>query len=409
MKRIAIIGGGASGMMAAISAAYADNSAGVFILEHKDILGKKILSTGNGRCNLTNMDMSLEYFRGEDTRIIEEILRQFDSTHTLEFFHSIGVLTKAKGSYVYPRSEQASDIRDSLEMEADRMHIERHMGVHVTALRKRAGGFVIETNARTYKADKVILACGSRAAGVTGSDGSGYTLAKSMGHTIVPVVPALVQLVARHSPLEKASGVRTEAKVTAVVDGIPAASDTGELQITAYGISGIPVFQISRYISRGLHDGKKTQVQIDFLPDMKLEKTEAFLLERAKKMQDRRAGDYLTGVFNKKLIPRLLELADIRLKTPVGNFSSGQIKKLSTVLRQTLLDIEDTKGFEQAQTCAGGVRTTEICPETMESLYVDGLYFAGEIMDIDGICGGYNLQAAWATGYIAGQKAAESA
>lgn len=406
MKRIAIIGGGASGMMAAISAAYTDRKAHVFVLEHKDVLGKKILSTGNGRCNLTNMDMALEHFRGDDTRIIEEILSQFDSTHTLEFFHSIGVLTKAKGNYVYPRSEQASDIRESLEMEAERLNIEQHTGVHVTALRKRNGGFVIETNVRTYKADKVILACGSRAASVTGSDGSGYTLAKSMGHTIVPVVPALVQLKVKKFPLEKAAGVRTEAKVTAIVDGIPAASDTGELQITAYGISGIPVFQISRYISRGLYDGKRVQVQIDFLPDMELDKTKAFLLERAKKMQDRTAGDYLTGVFNKKLIPGLLNLADIRIKTPAGNFSAGQIKKLSAVLRQTMLDIEDTKGFEQAQVCAGGVRTTEICPETMESLYAEGLYFAGEIMDIDGICGGYNLQAAWATGYIAGRQAA---
>lgn len=406
MRRIGIIGGGASGMTAAIAAKRTDLTAEVFILEHKDVLGKKILSTGNGRCNLTNMNMSAEYFRGEDAQFAGSVLRQFDEKQTLEFFHSLGVLTRNRGEYVYPRSEQAADVRESLQMEVERLGISCYMNEHVSSVRKDGEKFIIAGEKRSYEADRIVIACGGRAACASGSDGSGYKLAKALGHTLVPVVPALVQLKVSEHPFAKAAGVRCEAAVTAYVDGKEAASDTGELQITAYGISGIPVFQISRYISRGLSDGKKAQVKTDFLPDMTMRETEHFLLQRAEQYRERAAGDYLTGIFNRKLIPRLLELADIRIKTPAEALGRSQIKKLADVCKGTMLDIKDTNGFDQAQVCAGGIRTSEVNPDTMESLLVKGLYLSGEILDIDGPCGGFNLQNAWSTGHIAGRHAA---
>lgn len=406
MGKIAIIGGGISGMAAAITAARTDSSAEVFILEHNEILGKKILSTGNGRCNLTNMQLSADYYRGGGAQLAEAVLRQFSLEQTLEFFHSLGLLTRSRGDYVYPRSEQAADVRESLQMELERLQVNCYLEEHVRSVRRDGRGFAIESGDKLYRADKVILACGSRASQIAGSDGSGYALAQGLGHTLEPVVPALVQLKVRANPFAKASGVRTEARIAARIDGRERAADTGELQITSYGISGIPVFQISRFISRGLYDRRNVQVEADFLPDVSYQNAESLLARRAEQFKERSAEGYLRGIFNRKLIPRLLDLAHIKAKMPAGNLTPAQIKSLAAVCKHTLLDIEATNGFEQAQICAGGVKTSEISPDTMESLYVPGLYLAGEMVDVDGICGGYNITWAVASGHIAGCHAA---
>lgn len=408
MGTIAVIGGGVSGMTAAAAAARKDRRAGVYILEHNDSLGKKILSTGNGRCNLTNRNMSAACFRGGDQEIVEAVLRRFGGRQTEEFFHSVGVLTHARGDYVYPRSEQAADVRESLQMELARLRVGCHMNEHVKKIRKEGQGFIIESGGKQFRADKVILACGSRASKIAGSDGSGYTLARELGHTLEPVVPALVQLKVRGNPFAKAAGVRTEAGIAAIVGGREAASDTGELQITSYGVSGIPVFQVSRFISRGLYEKRRVQTEIDFLPEMSLQETERLFIQRRQQFRGRSAGEFLTGVFSRKLIPRLLELAGIRLNTPAEGITPKQLKSLSYVCKRTVLDIEDTNGFEQAQICAGGVKTSEICPDTMESLLMPGVYIVGELMDVDGMCGGYNITYAVATGYIAGCHAADA-
>ena len=408
MGKIGIIGGGVSGMAAAIAAARTDTRAEVFILEHNDMLGKKILSTGNGRCNLTNMQMTADYYKGGGAQLAEAVLRQFGLKQTLKFFHSLGLLTRTRGSSVYPRSEQAADVRESLQMELERLRISCHLHEHVRNIRRNGRGFAIESVDKLYRADKVILACGSRASQIAGSDGSGYALAQGLGHTLEPVVPALVQLKVRANPFAKASGVRTEARIAARIDGREMAADTGELQLTSYGISGIPVFQISRFISRGLYDGRNVQVAADFLPDMSYQNAESLLTRRAEQFKERSAEGYLRGIFNRKLIPRLLELAHIKIKMQAGNLTPAQIKSLTEVCKQTLLDIEATNGFEQAQICAGGVKTSEISPDTMESLCVPGLYLTGEMVDVDGICGGYNITWAVASGHIAGGHAANT-
>lgn len=406
MRKIAVIGGGASGLVAAIAAARSNPDAQITIYEKKDTVGKKILATGNGRCNLTNKDMTVSCFRSDNIPFVESVLNTFGYEDTLRFFSSLGLMTKSRGSYVYPYSDQASTVLELLKLEAKRLHVKVITDTAITDIVPTANGFSIKYEKNKAKADAVILACGGKANSKLGSDGSGYALAKGLGHTMVPVVPALVQLKVRNHPFVKAAGVRTDAVVTAICDGKETASDHGELQLTAYGISGIPVFQISRFIARALYQKQTAKVKIDFLPGLSQEQLKELLLERKKNREQMTCADYLLGIFHQKLIPRFLEQARIRMHTPARELTETQIKSLVQVVKENVVLIETTNGFENAQVCAGGISTEEIHADTMESRYISGLYLTGELLDVDGICGGYNLQWAWATGYLAGTSAA---
>lgn len=408
MKKIMIIGGGASGLTAAITAARMNPKAQICILEHKDSPGKKILATGNGRCNLTNRFQAMDCYRSRHPEIAEKILRQFTYEETLSFFSSLGLLFRMRGDYVYPRSDQASAVLDLMLMETRRLGIQIQTGIHVERITRSAKGFCIHSSAQNFQADAVILSTGGRASSALGSDGSGYTLAKSAGHSLVPVVPALVQLKVKQHPYAKAAGVRTDAQVTAVIDGKPIASDKGELQITAYGISGIPVFQISRFAADGLRQKRNVQVVIDFFPDMKGEELLSLLKRRKEENTFLTCADFFMGIFHKKMIPRFLERADIRMDQKASGLTDRQLHRLVRIVKADTVAITDTNGFENAQVCAGGVPLTEIDPGTMESRCMRQLYLAGELLDVDGICGGYNLQWAWATGYLAGRACASS-
>lgn len=409
MNKIAVIGGGASGLVAAIAAARTDKRAQITIYEKKETAGKKILATGNGRCNLTNKDMDLKYFRSDYMPAVEKILEQFGYEETIKFFDSIGLITKSRGNYIYPLSDQASTVSELLKLELERCNVRVCTDEQVTEIVPVSGGFSIKAGneGKKKKVDAVILACGGKANAKLGSDGSGYTLAKAFGHRVVPVVPALVQLRVKNHPFAKASGVRMNAKVTAICDGRETSSDQGELQITAYGISGIPVFQISRYISKALYYKKTAKVKIDFFPE-KTEKELMRLFEKRKKGREHMSSvDYLLGIFHQKMIPRFLEQAHIRMHTKTGEISEQQMKNLVQAIKNNVVTIETTNGFENAQVCAGGISTEEIDTNTMESRYMRNLYLTGELLDVDGVCGGYNLQWAWATGYLAGVAAAK--
>lgn len=418
MRRIGIIGGGAAGIAAAIAAARNDRQARVFILEQKEKTGKKILATGNGRCNLTNRQTDAScvesYYHGEDIRFAGEVLGKFGYKDTLEFFESVGLVMKARGDYVYPRSDQALTVLKLLNFELDRLGVKVFCGIRVRSVTWDGKEFCVtghksaeaERNAaQMFRADRIILACGGKAAPAFGSDGSGYELAKSFGHRITPVVPALVQLKVKDHPFAQASGVRTDARVTALIDGGPVAEDTGEVQITAYGISGIPVFQISRHIALGLYQKKRSEVLLDLLPEYTEEAVSELLGRMGKGRRDLTIGECFAGIFNQKLIPQILNLAGVRMQTRLSELGRHGITKIVRLCKGICLRIQDTNGFENAQVCAGGVRTDEVDPQTMESKRVKGLYLAGELLDVDGICGGYNLQWAWATGYIAGMAA----
>ena len=404
-RKVIIVGGGASGMVAAIAAAR--DGANVTILEHKDRVGKKILSTGNGRCNLTNEYMTPDCFRGDDTLIVSELLKQFGYQETCRFFEELGVILKNRQGYIYPISDQASTILDVLRMELERLKVMLCLEHHVTAVKKTAKEFVVSTDKGTFQGDAVILATGGKAASLLGSDGSGYTLAKQFGHHMSPVVPALVQLKGKGGFFKALSGVRTQAKVSLYVEDKLAGSDTGELQLTNYGISGIPVFQISRYAAKGLYEKKHVTAELDFLPSMSEEAFVSFVKERMAVHGHKTAEDFFVGMFHKKLIGVLLKEAGISFTTIMNTVSDEKFHKLLSLCKHFKIEIEGTNDFDQAQVCAGGIKTTEVNPQTMESVYESGLYLTGELLDIDGICGGYNLQWAWATGFVAGKHAAK--
>lgn len=406
MLQIAIIGGGASGLAAAVSAAHENPKARIVIYEKKEKIGKKILATGNGRCNLTNQFMEPSCYYSEEREMIHQVLSRFGYAQTLDFFRNLGLITKNRGDYVYPRSDQALSVVQAFQNELSRCHIKIITDIAVKTLQRNPDGFQFSDGSRIYSADKVILACGGKASPALGSDGSGYVLAKAMGHSLVPVVPALVQLKVKNHPFQQAAGVRTSARVSAYISGRETASDEGELQLTAYGISGIPVFQISRFISRALLQGQKASVGIDFVPELNSEELTSLFYELQGRCGSLCSKDFLNSVFPDKLIPCLLKQANIPRSLPVSKITGSQIDSLAKVCKSIRLEIFETTGFEHAQVCAGGVRTSQVNPYTMESLKTKGLYITGELLDVDGICGGYNLQWAWATGWIAGAAAA---
>lgn len=404
-KTVIVIGGGASGMMAAIHAAKA--GASVTILEHTDRVGKKILSTGNGRCNMTNLYQGEECYRSQNPVFPIKVLEQYPVSETLEFFEGIGILPKNKNGYIYPNSEQASAVLDVLRTELVRRKIEVVCGCQVTRIRGNGGGgFQVNSSSGRFDADRLILAAGSKAAPNTGSDGSGYELAGRLGHQVITPLPALVQLRCREKHYKQLAGIRTEARLTLYVDGKAADTQTGELQLTDYGISGIPTFQLSRYASVALDKGRAVKVIIDYLPQQTAEETKRYLEARRSSMGEKTAEEWMTGLLNKKLSAVLLKLSGISLGEHIRDVDPGRWGRLLRQIKEYETVVTAANPFENAQICCGGVDTREINPDTMESILVPGLYLAGELLDVDGICGGYNLQWAWSSGALAGRSAA---
>lgn len=405
-KKVVIIGAGASGMTAAIFAAR--QGAGVTLLEHMDRVGKKILSTGNGRCNLSNRKMEEACYRCNNPDFPMRVISRFPVEMTLEFFEDLGIVIKDRNGYLYPYSGQASAVLDVLRTELAVQGVRVVTGCAVEEIRelkKASGGFQVKTDQGEFSADALILATGSKAAPATGSDGSGYKLAKKLGCRVIKPLPALVQLCCREKFYRQISGVRTEARVSVWSGGRELASDQGELQLTDYGISGIPVFQVSRFAARRLDAGEAVAAFIDFFPEASRSGTKELLSERRLSCASRQMEEFFTGWFHKKLAALFLKLAAIRPERPVKSLTEEEIERLLLLIKDFETEITEVNPFENAQTCCGGVDVEEIHPETMESKRKKGLYLIGELLDVDGICGGYNLQWAWSTGAIAGTHA----
>lgn len=404
MRTIAVIGGGVSGMMAAITAA--SEGARVVLLEHNDRVGKKILSTGNGRCNFTNTHQEPICYRSDDPLFPWEVMQKFTAQDIIAFFLSIGVYSKNRNGYLYPNSDQASAVLDALRMELERLKIEVQTGVHCREIVPGKKSLRICTAGETIKADRVILCTGSKAAPATGSDGSGYDMAKRLGHRIVPVLPALVQLRCAEDFYKSISGVRVNAKVSLYADGQWEAEDTGEVQLASYGISGIPVFQVSRYASRALYEKKTVTAVLDFMPDFKEEYFRAFLENRIQTRPEKTLEQFFVGLFHKKLADLWIRLSKIPRTRNVASLREEEICRLIRLIKHFEVKVTATNSFEQAQVCCGGVDTAEVDPETLESRIVPGVYFAGELLDVDGMCGGYNISWALSSGFTAGRSAA---
>lgn len=413
-RTVAVIGGGAAGMMAAIEAARA--GAIVTLIEKNAQLGKKLATTGNGRCNYTNLDMVDRIggkFRGFHPEFAEAALDVLPPEAVLEWFREIGVEPRFRGSYVYPNSDQASAVVDALREELHRLSVKVHYNAEVKSVQRVEDAyFLIQCTDAVVKADRVILAAGSKAAPKTGSNGDGYFIARKLGHTIVPYVPALCGIRCAGDAFRALAGIRTEAALELSVDGRCVDREAGELQLVDYGISGIPVFQLSRYAAYALQEGKKTAVYINFLPGFTGEAEDPkdlalqLFRQRQQWLAGRKMESFFTGLLHQKLGQLLLRMANVRPELPVAELSEKQLRSLASLSVRFKAECVEMNGFQQAQVVAGGVDTSEVDPCTMASRLVSGLYFAGEVLDIDGICGGYNLQWAWASGFVAGRHAA---
>lgn len=401
MKRVIIIGGGASGLAAAITAAR--DGAKVTVLEHQNQVGKKILVTGNGRCNYTNMDQDLSHYHSETPEKMAISMKKFGWKETVSFFEDLGIFAKSRNGYLYPNSDAASAVLEVLRMECEHLKVKLACQIQIEAIEKCDDIFKIYTPGWIYEADKLILAAGSKAAPATGSDGSGYALAEKFGHRVVKPYPALVQLLSKEKSLNVLAGIRTDANASLYVENEPVLSNRGEVQFNANNISGIPVFQLSGEASKAMICDKKCEIRLDFMPDL----TETALLEYLQKRSSvggyKTAVNYLTGLFSKKLSEVLCDRCGFSKKLTAEKFTEDDIKKLCKQIKNFKIKIDGTNGFEHAQCCGGGVSLEEIDPETMESQKVSGLHFCGELLDVYGDCGGYNLQWAWTSGYLAGK------
>ncbi len=389
-RQVVIIGAGASGLMAAIMAAR--NGAAVTVLEQNEKPGKKICATGNGKCNFSNLARPEDAYRGEHPEFVNDVLARFSVENTIEFFREIGIYPLYRNDYLYPRSNQAQSVVDVLCMEASSLGVKIKTNEQAIAIEIVQNGkkFQILTKGWHYEADALILASGSKASSIAGADGSGYDFAKHLGHHIVPVYPALTALKCKGNNYKAWAGVRTEGCISLIIDGEFCCREQGELQLTEYGISGIPVFQLSRYAIRAVKNGKKVIVKINFLPGFSAEEVNDLLHQRKKDCPYKNEKELLTGLFPEKLTKVLISQ-----------------KNLISAITEYTLEVTDGLSFSQAQVCSGGVDTSEIVNKTMESKICPNLYITGELLDVDGTCGGYNLQWAWSSGAVAGIHAAK--
>lgn len=394
-KKVCIVGGGAAGMIAAIMAAR--NHASVTVLEHNEKTGKKLLATGNGRCNLTNKKQEKICYHSEQPEILWNVLQNFSFEQTLDFFTEIGIYPVSKNGYFYPSSMQASSVQELLEMEARFLKVKIKCQEHVKEIKisktKESPKFSVITNTWQYPADAVILACGSCASEIDGADGSGYTLAKQLGLKIIEPLPALVPLKGKGNFFSRWSGTRIYGKIYLKSQQETLQTEEGELQLTDYGISGIPVFQLSALTAKLLQKQQSVILLIDFLPNFTKKDLEALFLKRKELCPYKTTKELCIGLIPKKLIEVVVD-------------KKADISALTEKLKAFPMEIVGTKPFSNAQVCQGGVSLEEISPETMECKKIPDLYLAGELLDADGICGGYNLQWAWSSGACAGKEAA---
>ena len=391
MKKVVIIGGGASGMMAAIQAARA--GAAVTLLEHNEKPGKKILATGNGRCNLTNLVQEPSRYRSSQPDFPWKIITQYPLEDTLAFFSELGIYTKDRNGWVYPYSDQAAGVAQVLELEARHQKVKIKTTEEVTDILREDGQYLVKTATWQYPCDSVIISCGSSASNVEGSSTTGYELAEKLGHTVVKPLPSLCGIRGKDNYYAKWAGSRMDGRITLEIDGETVGEEQGEILFTEYGISGIGVFQLSRYAVRGTDEGKIATYHLDLMPQLTKEELVKLLLDRQQAGSYKNPQELLIGLLPRKMI-------DVLVK------KTYEPEKIAERLKDWQVPVKGAYALQQAQICSGGVDPRELT-EQLESRLHPGIYFTGEVIDVDGPCGGYNLQWAWSSGAVAGRAAAE--
>lgn len=404
----AVIGAGASGCMAAVSAALEGGN--VLLLDANDKICRKVYATGNGRCNLTNLHMTEDCYHTGGGASLSAFFSRFDEADLMRFWESRGVYLHDRQGYVYPRTDQASTIAEGFEKLLRNLHVATELSKRVTSVRAAESDgrrkFLLKTaDGAAYKADQVILAGGGMAGPQYGCGEEIYRLAASMGHTIRRPLPALVPLLSDDRDLKASAGVRCDAEITLVCDRKAVSSERGELQMTEKGISGIPVFQLSAAAARALDQGIEVTACIDFLPGFEEQLWKEETKRRLSEDKNCMLSVYFLGLVNRKILDLVLRRRGLQAEMKASRLTREALGGIMEDLRAFRIRITGTGTFRQAQVTSGGVPLEEM-DEDLQSLRCPGLFMAGELLDVDGICGGYNLQWAMTSGWIAGKGAA---
>ncbi|MBR1413753.1 MAG: NAD(P)/FAD-dependent oxidoreductase [Bacilli bacterium] len=403
MMKVFIIGGGASGLVAAITAKR--SGADVTILERNDKLGRKLLLTGNGRCNYYNSYQDLSCYHSSSSELIPNFINRNNLDMVLSFFDKLGLYPTIKDGYYYPVTNQANSVLAVLLNEIEHLNINVVYNCYVTNIKKNKDTFVIYTEDNKYIADKVIIATGSKSYSKTGSDGFGYSVAKDFKHTIIPVLPSLTFLKGNENYYKDWNGIRSNASVSLFENDQKIKEEVGEIQLTSEGISGICVYNLSGIIAKALNNNSNVHVRINFVPFYEACSIKDFvdlLDNRNKQLKGRNVSQLFDGLLNYKLINLLLKLCKIDNKIHWEDLSNEQKCNLADRIINFKFIPTGVGDYDKAQVCSGGVALSEINLNTMESLLMPGLFFTGEVIDLDGDCGGYNLTIAWISGLMAG-------
>ena len=399
MFKVAIVGAGASGLVAAIVAAR--NGAQVFVYEKNNKIGKKILATGNGRCNVTNENIKLTNYHGLNPSFINPSINHFQTSTCKDFFRELGIeMVEGQKGRLYPKSLQSSSIVELLVYECTRLGVKFFLNREVKKIQKTDKEFIIYVEDESLHVKSVLIATGGLAMPSLGSCDSGYEFAKSFGHSVVPTHATLVQLICKED-LKSISGVKIQGDIEVFVDNEIKSIKSGDILFTNYGISGSAVLDVSRVVANALHFKRKVHVKIDLLPEYTKEQLKNLLKKRLKFSNSKSVELWLEGFINSKLARFIAKSLYVKNADDLNN---KELTKLVYTLKNMNLYVEETKGYKTAEVTAGGINTKEIDATTMESKLEQGLYFSGEVIDIDGDCGGYNLHWAWASGYTAGKN-----
>lgn len=406
MKKIIIIGGGPAGMMSAIQAA--KNGANVLLLEKTNRVGKKLSITGKGRCNITNAADIQEIIKNipDNGKFLNSVLRAFDSNDVINFFEDIGVKTKIeRGNRVFPESDKASEVVDALINQMTELGVEIRTNTRVTDIIASSNKIVgVEIGKKIEPADAVILAVGGSSYPATGSTGDGFTMAKKLGHNVTKILPALVPLETEETFVKDLQGLSLRnVKVILFADNKKIAEEFGEMLFTHFGVSGPIILTLSRQAAMLLDENKFVELSINLKPALTPEQLSARVIRDFEKFQRKSARNALVELLPHALIPIILDLAYIDEEKHIDSVTQAERKRLIETLRDFRLTIKKTRPIAEAIVTSGGVSVKEINPKTMESKLIKNLFFAGEVVDIAGFTGGFNLQAAFSMGYAAGK------
>ena len=397
---VGIIGAGASGMAAALWASQ-EPDVQVILMERQARVGRKLQATGNGRCNLSNEKFHISHYHGEDPTFTEQVFSQFGVEDTLNWFSSLGLCTVTEQSgKIYPYSDQANSVVDVLRLALDKENITLRLGFEAEKIKYSPNGFAVESKEEIVTCDRLIVACGGLAGSKLGGTMAGYKLLSKLGHRSTKLRPNLVQIQSRWQALSSLKGVRTNCNVEILHNGDLFAQSRGELQFTEQGLSGPVIFEISRDVCSA---SGSWIARLDFMPQWNEDKLMAHLQNR---MQTNYPIDeLLTGVLHNRLGRVLTQCAGIKGKAYCNDLSQRELEELCRCVKALEVELTEPMGMENAQVTAGGVLTDDFDPYTLESKKIPGLFVCGELLDVDGDCGGYNLQWAWSSGCVAGRNA----